>query len=118
MKASIFVEGLRIKAFHGMSPQERKIGNMFEVSVALDYPPAVRAAKSDSLQDTINYAEIVNLIKAEMSIPSDLIENVAGRIHRSLTEAFPAITGGWIKISKIAPPIAAELDSVSVRLKF
>lgn len=118
MKASVIIEGLKIKAYHGVNPQEKKVGNIFEVTVSVDYPPALRAIKSDSIQDSISYVDIVNIINSEMARPSDLLENVAGRIHRSLVESYPAITGGWIKIAKIAPPISADLTSAAIKIRF
>ena len=43
MKATIVIDGLRIRARHGVLPQERVVGNEFEVSLSLVYPPALEA---------------------------------------------------------------------------
>ena len=119
-KASVTIEvdRVRLYAFHGVSTQEQTVGNEFEVSVAVSYPPSVIAAVSDGLDDTISYAEIVDIIKKEMKIPSQLLEHVAGRIAGALLTRWPAIASGYVKVSKIAPPISAQLASASVTIDF
>lgn len=119
-KASVTIEvdRVRLYAFHGVSTQEQTVGNEFEVSVAVSYPPSVIAAVSDGLDDTISYAEIVDIIKKEMKIPSQLLEHVAGRIAGALLTRWPAIASGYVKVTKIAPPISAQLASASVTIDF
>ena len=39
-QSSIVIDGLRIMARHGVWPQETTVGNMFEVSVRLDFDAA------------------------------------------------------------------------------
>ena len=119
-KASVTIEVDRVRfyAFHGVSTQEQTVGNEFEVSVAVSYPPSVIAAVSDGLDDTISYAEIVDIIKKEMKIPSQLLEHVAGRIAGALLTRWPAIASGYVKVTNIAPPISAQLASASVTVSF
>lgn len=110
----ISINGLKIYARHGVFDQERRVGNAFEVTLRLDVPASDAAMDSDNLGDTINYAEAVDIIKAEMAIPSKLIEHVAGRIRRRLEARFPGqIAAGELTVAKLAPPIPAELQSVS-----
>lgn len=116
--ALIEIEGLRIRAFHGVFPQERLVGNTFEISVSLAYPPALRAVASDDIADTLNYAEIIDLIKEVMRQPSDLLENVAGRIRDAILGRYSGITSGRISVAKLAPPLAAEIDCVRFVLLF
>lgn len=118
MKAFVEIDGLRIRARHGVLPQERLVGNMFEVSVSLEYPPALRAVSSDCVGDTLNYARAVEIIRDVMAVDSDLIENVAGRIHAALLSEFPAISGGRITVSKLAPPVPAEMTAARFTLQF
>lgn len=53
-----------------------------------------------------------------MSEPSALLEHVAMRIKTALTGRFPLIQGGFIRVAKITPPIAAELDSVAIKIEW
>lgn len=110
----ISITGLRLMARHGVMEQERRVGNEFEVDISLTVPMADRAMLTDSLEDTVNYARVVEIVKEEMSMPSRLIEAVAGRIRRRIADEFgPAVQRGSITISKIAPPISAQLQKVS-----
>lgn len=111
MTASVHIDGLRVFARHGVLPQERTVGNTFEVSVRLDFD-ARDAMVADSLADTVNYAEAVEIIRQEMSRPSRLLENAVYRIHQALIEHFPTITGGHISLYKLQPPIPAEMRRV------
>lgn len=118
MTAVIEIEGLRIRARHGVLPQERLVGNVFEVSVSLEYPPALKAMETDDVADTLNYADAVAIINKVMAEPSDLLEHVAGRIHKALTTAYPAIASGRITVAKPAPPIPACLAAARFTLEF
>lgn len=110
----IAINNLKIRAHHGVYDQERKVGNDFVVTLRLDVPASDAAMATDSLDDTINYAEAIDIIKAEMAVPSNLLEHVAGRIRRRLEEAYPGlIAGGELTVAKLAPPVSAQLDSVS-----
>ena len=100
-------------AFHGVDPQERKVGNRFVVDLLLTLP-LEKAMESDDLNDTVNYALVYEVVKKEMEIPSNLIEHVAGRIVRSLHDRFPQISIVRLKLSKINPPIGADMESASI----
>lgn len=117
MTTTIEIERLRLYAYHGVLKQEQTVGNYFEVSIRLEYP-FEHALLSDALEDTLNYASVCDIIKAEMTTPSKLLEHVAGRIIRHVTESFPEITAGWIKISKMNPPIPMQMQSCSVEVKW
>ncbi len=117
MKGTVEINGLRIFARHGVLPQERQVGNLFEVSAHLIYPMD-RALEHDDLGGTLNYAEATGVIAEVMSEPSALLEHVAMRIKTALTGRFPLIQGGFIRVAKITPPIAAELDSVAIKIEW
>lgn len=114
--STIEINKLRLRAFHGVMPQERSVGNIFEISLSLGYP-IEKAAREDSLAGTLNYAEVIEIVKAEMAIPSDLIEHVAWRIRESIRRHFPAVTGGSVRVAKLLPPVSGvQLESVAVTI--
>lgn len=113
----IAINGVLVYAYHGVGEQERRVGNEFEVSVRLHVPESERAVASDLIDDTVNYAEVVEIIKREMSVPSKLLEHVAGRIRKSIIQRYgSAVTAGEVTVEKLGPPIAAQLRSVSYTL--
>ncbi|MCM1449447.1 MAG: dihydroneopterin aldolase [Clostridiales bacterium] len=110
----IEINGLRLRAFHGVGEQERRVGNMFSVDVWLE-ADLEAAVTSDNVDDTINYAELIGLIKVEMARPSALLEHVAGRIRDAIVHRYgDLVKHGGVKVSKLTPPVTAQLDSVAV----
>ena len=96
-------------------PQERTTGGEFVVSLRAKYL-FEKAIESDNVEDTLNYAELFDIINKEMQKPSCLLEHVAGRIGKSIIEAFPSIETIDITIDKTNPPMGADLASASVEL--
>lgn len=104
MKTSIVIESLRLLGHHGVTEQERTVGNDFIYDVRIEYPFA-SAAENDDLDGTVNYAVIVDIIKEVNNLPSKLLENIAWRLKNALEERISGITSGTIRVSKPNPPI-------------
>lgn len=102
------VDGLRVLAYHGVEPQETRVGNTFEVSLRVDFN-AEAAMRTDRVDLTISYADLVDIIKKEMQFPSKLLEHVAFRIYENIMHRFPQVRSGRLAIYKLQPPISAEL---------
>ena len=113
MEHYILLEEMRFFARHGVCEQERQVGNWFEVNLTISADFS-RACYSDNISDTINYAEVYQLISEEMQQPSNLLEHVAGRIMDVLQSRFPTITKIELKLSKLHPPIHGEIEKASV----
>ncbi|MDD7420992.1 MAG: dihydroneopterin aldolase [Prevotellaceae bacterium] len=111
----VFVKNIRLHAFHGVMPQERITGNDYLVSVSADCPLAA-AAESDSVDDTLNYAHIYNVVKEEMALQSNLVEHVAGRIGRRVLAEFPLADNVRVEVVKLNPPMGAACDGAGVEL--
>ena len=110
---TIEVNGLEVFARHGVGEQERKVGNMFTVDLQLNVDLS-RAMVSDSVDDTVNYAEVIALVKSEMAVPSLLLENVVYRIKEAIVTKFPQVNGGMVRVAKLTPPIPCKVTSVAV----
>ena len=111
----VYLQHVRFYAFHGVMPQEQKVGGEFFVDVRVGYPIAA-AMENDEVADTLNYAELYALIKKEMDIPSRLLEHVAGRIVKQIGERFPQVTSIDLKITKKNPPMGADCDGAGVHV--
>jgi len=81
---------MRFHAYHGVFPQEKKTGNEFRVNLKLQVDVS-KACLSDSLEDTVNYAAVYDIVKHEMAISSALIEHVAYRIVEQIKNHFPEL---------------------------
>lgn len=95
---------MEFKAYHGCLEQEKARGNLFIVDFRGELDLSA-AAESDVLDDTLNYAEIYEIVAEEMSIPSELLENVAGRIVKAIEKRFPQLVRFSVRISKKRPPV-------------
>ena len=100
----IELEGMEFKAYHGCLEQEKVRGNSFVVDFRGELDLAA-AAESDNLNDSLNYADIYEIVAYEMSIPSELLENVAGRIVKEIEKRFPELKAFSIRVSKKRPPV-------------
>lgn len=111
----IELQGMRFFAHHGCFSEERTIGNYFIVDLEVEADLST-ASVSDSLEDTLNYQLLFDIVKEEMAVPSDLLEHVAGRIIRRVRAVFPDICSGSVSISKINPPLGGEVAASRVTL--
>lgn len=111
----VYLQHVRFYAFHGVMSQEQKVGGEFIVDVRVGYPIAA-AMESDEVSDTLNYAELYELVKQEMDTPSQLLEHVAGRIVKKIDEQFPQVTSIDLKITKKNPPMGADCDGAGVHV--
>lgn len=114
-ESKIFLKNVRFHAFHGVLEQERGVGNDYLVNLVLDYDFSL-AMQTDELDGTINYAEVYELLKQEMNIPSRLLEHLAGRIGKKLFAVFPALTKVQLSITKVNPPMGADSDGAGVEV--
>ena len=53
----ISLRNVRFHAFHGVMPQERRVGAYFLVNLRVGYP-LEKAMRSDEVADTLNYAAL------------------------------------------------------------
>jgi len=100
-------------SYHGMTDQERIVGNNYRIDIKV-FLDLSKAIASDKIEDTLNYADIFGLVKEEMTIPSHLLEHVAGRIVQTIKQKYPGISKVTIRLAKIKPPIAGEIQEAAV----
>lgn len=111
----IHLSDVRFHAFHGVLPQEKSVGADFVVNLRLGYDIS-SAMESDNVMETLNYSQVYEAVKQEMTTPSNLLEYVAGRIVKSLNDHFPDITSIDLKLTKLNPPMGADGCSASVEI--
>ena len=117
MKTSIFLDEVRFHAFHGVMPQERAVGADFTVWLNVGYD-FVKAAESDELIDTISYADLYEVVRAEMDKPSQLLEHVALRIVKAVAARWPRIDTIDLRLAKDNPPMGADCKGAGVEIHY
>jgi 7,8-dihydroneopterin aldolase/epimerase/oxygenase len=115
MTGFIYMKDVRLHAFHGVDPQELSVGADFLLNIRVKTDLS-KAIDSDDVNDTVSYAEMFKIAKAEMAIPSKLLENVAGRIAKGIIAAHPQIESLNISLIKLNPPMGADCVGAGVDL--
>ena len=110
--ALISVEGIRVFAYHGHLPEEAKLGGHFIVNAWVTVNTS-EVEKTDYLKDTLDYVKIINIVKEQMSIRSDMIEHPARRIVDAILP-MSKVQKVKVEVEKINPPIDATFDKISV----
>ncbi|WP_298515173.1 dihydroneopterin aldolase [uncultured Kordia sp.] len=111
----IRVTNIRIYAFHGCLEEESKIGSDYRVDVAVKANLQI-SAKSDQLQDTVDYVHINRIVKEEMGIRSKLLEHVAKRILNRIFNEIDIANEATVEVSKINPPIGGNVQMVTIEM--
>ena len=111
----IHLKGVRLYAYHGVDPQETAIGAYFLVDLKLKTDFS-HASQTDDLSGTVSYADIYQVIKNEMQVPSQLLEHVCQRMAQRIFNDFPTIEELDIKLFKENPPMGAQAERVGVEM--
>ena len=112
----IYLKNMKFYAYHGCLGEEKKIGADYlvnlEVTANLENP-----SKTDKLKDAIDYVLLNEIVGVEMKKRSNLLENVADRIAKSVFNSFTSVDAVKVLVSKKNPPVRGSLDDVSVSIK-
>lgn len=112
----IKLEGLEFFGYHGQQDEEQSIGNRFSVDVEIK-SDINKAAKSDNLKDTINYAEVYHAVKETMNQKHRLLEHVAYNIIQTLRSNFPEVKKIKVAVTKFNPPIGGICKKAIIELE-
>ena len=116
MKATVKVENLKIYAFHGCMEEEKVIGSDYVVNICAVCSVGKKAVE-DEIGGTVDYVDLARIAKREMSIRSKLLEAVVNRIISSCFNEISVLEQISVTVSKINPPINADVASVSVSME-
>ena len=113
MSGTIRLEGLRVRGFHGVLPQERRDGQVFVVDVALQLDVS-EAAATDDVTRTVHYGELAEQLAAIVAgDPVDLVETLATRLADACL-AHARVERAEVTVHKPSAPIAVPFSDVSV----
>ena len=110
---TIHLNNLNFYSHHGLYDEERVLGAEYEVNVAMTI-----AAEEEiiSLEQTVDYVLIYQLVKERMAIPTPLLETLAQELIASIYQSHKRILSINIDIKKKHPPIENFSGNVSVSL--
>ena len=109
----IEIRGLRVYAHHGVHEREARDGQPFVLDVVLDMDSQI-AARTDDLDDTIDYTELVGHV-AEMvrSTRFNLIEALGAHIAEQLLKA-RRVAAVRVRVTKPEVELDEDVDAVAV----
>jgi dihydroneopterin aldolase len=112
---SIEITGLSLYTHHGVTEAEREVGQRLVVDLRLDVGQT-DATITDSIDDTIDYADVCQLVALIAQQRSHkTLERLCGAIANRLLADYE-LEGVWVKATKPEPPIALSVDEVSVEV--
>lgn len=111
------LKGLQFYGYTGVMEEEKKIGQRFVVDVTMELQNN-KASKTDELSETVNYAEVYELIKAIVSCKSfDLIERLAGYIADQIINQFKIICSVEVTVGKPQAPVSGIFNVFEASVK-
>jgi len=111
----IKIHGMRFYGYHGIHPEEKKLGQWFELDVEI-WGDLKRACLSDDLADTINYSEIYNIVKKIVEGRSiNLLEHLSQRIAEQLL-LLPLVNKVMVRAKKPDAPLGGSVTYASVEI--
>ena len=110
---TICLNNVRFRAYHGMHLEERQKGNDFVVNMQASFQSNVGTIIS--LDDTIDYAALFDIINTTMQKPVDLLETLVQNIANAAHQKFPQLKEVTVSIEKLNPPIDKFSGSAAVK---
>jgi dihydroneopterin aldolase len=111
----ISLNKLLFVGYHGLYPEEKKLGNNYSVEIDIDFNP--KQAIIDQLDQTIDYVHVYAIVKKWMEIPTALLETLVGKIADDILSSQPLANTVFVKITKLHLPISSFEGYVSVKIE-
>ncbi|MDE5765964.1 MAG: 2-amino-4-hydroxy-6-hydroxymethyldihydropteridine diphosphokinase [Clostridia bacterium] len=111
---AIDIKGLKVTACHGVLPQEKTNPQPFVFDISIDCDTS-SAAKSDNVCDTVNYAEVCELITHFCKQNTfNLIERLAYGAAFTVVEKYAKITAAEVTVHKPQAPVGLPFSDICV----
>ena len=112
----ITIKSLKLFAYHGVNPEEKRDGQTFVLDVDY-YPDITQACRTDNVEDTVSYAKVVKTIKRVFTAEKyDLIERAAQVVADAILDEYPAVRRVDVELKKPEAPVNADFDYMSVAI--
>lgn len=112
----IKLKNIRLYAYHGCMDEEGKIGSEYRVDVIV-HTDLSKSAKTDLLNDTVDYVSLNKIVKEEMLVRTKLLETVADKILKRILNEHSIVKKAEVKVAKLNPPIGGNVAKVVVEMR-
>ncbi|MDC3414845.1 dihydroneopterin aldolase [Aquibacillus sp. 3ASR75-11] len=112
----IYLNRMEFYGYHGVFPEEKRLGQRYMVDVALELDLKV-PGETDKMEDSIDYGRVYEMTKNIVEGDAkNLIETVAENIANQFFAKFDKLSGCTVKVIKPNPPIPGHYQSVGVEI--
>lgn len=112
----IFVHDMEFYGYHGVFPEENKLGQRFRVNLTVELDLR-QAGQTDNLSNSVNYGELYHLCENIVEGKAyKLVESVAENIASTVLATYSVIQRCTVTVIKPDPPIRGHYRSVAVEI--
>ncbi|PKR77522.1 dihydroneopterin aldolase [Halalkalibacillus sediminis] len=112
----ILLNGMMFYGYHGLYPEENKLGQRFTVDVEL-ISDLKKPGKTDNMEDSIHYGAAYEVArKVVEGEAQNLVEKVADYIAKAMFDSFSKLEAIRVKVDKPGPPIPGYYQSVAIEI--
>ncbi len=111
----VILKNIRLYAYHGCLDEEGKIGSEYRVDLTVEADLST-SAKTDNLNDTVDYVHLNRIVREEMSIRTKLLETVADKIITRILNEIKIVNKTTVEVSKVNPPIGGNVAMVTIKM--
>lgn len=112
----LYIKDFEVFAYHGVFPEEKKLGQKFLISVTLTLDMQ-EAALTGDLTKSVHYGELCHALEAEFKKESyDLIETAGEKLAAFVLDNYPMVSHVSILIKKPWAPILKSMDTVAIEI--
>lgn len=112
---AIHLTGIRYYGYTGYLPEERILGQWFEVDLTIWLDLAV-AGESDAIEDTFDYRPAIAAVKELITTSKfSLIERLASAIAKAIL-SFSQVERVRVQLTKLSPPIPDFTGKISIEI--
>ena len=113
----VLLRGMVFYAYHGNLPEERVLGQRFEVDVEMRADLSA-AGRSDDVADTVDYAAAYDAVRAEVEgTPHNLIETVAANVASRLLSEHARVEEVTVQVRKPEVCIRGVLAHAAIEIR-
>lgn len=113
----MILKGMRFYGYHGVYPEENRLGQIFFVDLEL-VMDMKQAAKTDDLQYALDYSALHAYVKGIMEgTPFKLIEALTAHLASSILETYTMVNEVTVRVTKPHPPFDVQFEGVTIEMK-
>lgn len=116
MPDKIILKGMQFYGYHGVLPEEKRLGQRFEVDMELvtNLKPA---GETDDLSLSVSYAEVFSLVEGVVTgQPFALLEALAETLAQQVLQSFSTVEQVKVRVKKPGAPIPGNFAYMAVEI--